>query len=114
MDGWLHAAVQLAHCSRMPNLRTNATRLSLGLTFAIGLLLGCEKESTRSPGDSDESSNLCTKYTTCNDCIAGQQQGGATEGEAETQCGAAVLGCWTTWDKPIVCGDKTHDEKPAA
>ena len=102
----------------MPTLRKNLLRLSLCCTFGFGILLGCEKEKeeTRSPGaeaDADgDDSNLCTKYATCNECIAGQQATGATEGEAETQCGAAVLGCWTTWDKPIVCGDKTHDEKP--
>jgi hypothetical protein len=86
----------------------------LGLTsigLALGVALACEKQETRSPG---EEGNLCTDYETCNECIAGQQAKGATEGEAETQCGAAVLGCWTTWDKPIVCGEKQHDEKPAA
>lgn len=98
----------------MPNLRTNLLRLSLCCAFGVGLAVGCEKDSTRSPGEESDGSNLCTKYTTCNDCIAGQQATGATEGEAETQCGAAVLGCWTTWDKPIVCGEKSHDEKPAA
>lgn len=96
----------------MPNLRTNLLRAALCCTFGFGLFLGCEKESSRSPGEESDGSTLCTKYTTCNDCIAGQQQGGATEGEAETQCGAAVLGCWTTWDKPVVCGDKKHDSKP--
>jgi hypothetical protein len=28
--------------------------------------------------------------------------------------GAAVLGCWTTWDKPIKCGGKAYDEKPSS
>jgi hypothetical protein len=83
--------------------------LSLCCAFGIGLAAGCKKEETRSPGDEG---NLCTDYTTCNDCIAGLQRKGSTEGEAETQCGAAVLGCWTTWDKPIVCGDKEYDEQP--
>ena len=80
--------------------------------FALGLALSCEKQESRSPGSEEDGTNLCTDYKTCNDCIAGQQTKGATEGEAETQCGAAVLGCWTTWDKPIVCGEKKHDEKP--
>lgn len=97
----------------MSTFRKNVLRFSLCCAFGVGLGLGCEKEDTRSPGaDEGDSSNLCTKYTTCNDCISGQQKTGATEGEAETQCGAAVLGCWTTWDKPIVCGEKTHDNKP--
>jgi hypothetical protein len=85
--------------------------LSVGLALGVGVVLGCEKEESRAPGDEG---NLCTDYKTCNECIAGQQTKGATEGEAETQCGAAVLGCWTTWDKPIVCGEKKHEEKPAS
>jgi hypothetical protein len=84
--------------------------------FGVGVSLGCEKDGdgTRSPGAESDGTNLCTKYTTCNACIAGQQKEGATEGEAETACGAAVLGCWTTWDKPIRCGETTHDTKPEA
>lgn len=87
--------------------------LSLSFAFGVGVAFGCDKQETREPG-SEESTNLCKDYSTCNDCIAGQQAKGATQGEAETQCGAAVLGCWTTWDKPIVCGEKKHDEKPKA
>jgi len=56
--------------------------------------------------------NLCKQYKSCDACIAGQQAEGKTEGEAETQCGLAVTGCWATWDKPIKCGDKTYDDKP--
>ncbi len=87
--------------------------LSLACALGVGIAVGCEKKGTSSPDDG-ESNNLCTEYATCNDCIAGQQKKGNSEGEAETQCGAAVLGCWTTWDKPIVCGDKTHETKPEA
>ena len=57
--------------------------------------------------------NLCTKYESCDGCIAGQQHEGKTEGEAETQCALAVTGCWATWDKPIRCGEETFDEKPS-
>jgi hypothetical protein len=83
----------------------------LGVAFAAGLAAACEKQSSRSPGEESDGTNLCTEYTTCDDCIAGQQRKGASEGEAETQCGAAVTGCWTTWDKPIKCGDETHEQK---
>jgi hypothetical protein len=88
--------------------------LSLCFAFAGGLAAGCEKKAARSPGSDGDGTNLCTEYKTCNDCIAGLKAGGDTEGEAETQCGAAVLGCWTTWDKPIKCGGKQYDEKPSS
>ncbi|MBC8067101.1 MAG: hypothetical protein IAG13_02110 [Deltaproteobacteria bacterium] len=97
----------------MTNLRNGLLRMSLCCLVGVGVAVGCEKKETSSPGDDSKSTNLCTDYATCDECIAGQQKTGISEGEAETQCGAAVLGCWTTWDKPIVCGDKTHDEKPA-
>src|SRR5688572_25737930 len=96
----------------MTNLRTNLLRMSLCCVFGVGVVLGCEKKETSSPDD--KGTNLCTDYSTCDECIAGQQKTGISVGEAETQCGAAVLGCWTTWNKPIVCGDTTHDEKPKA
>jgi hypothetical protein len=81
--------------------------------LGIGIYAGCEKKETRSPGaeDDGESSNLCTEYDTCDQCIAGQTAKGNSRGSAETECGAAVLGCWTTWDKPITCAGKKH-EKP--
>jgi hypothetical protein len=56
--------------------------------------------------------NLCKAYSSCDACITGQQRRGNTEGEAETQCGFAVTGCWATWDKPVVCGESTYDERP--
>jgi hypothetical protein len=86
----------------MPKLRNALFGLSLLCAFGVGVAVGCEKKETSSPDDDD--GNLCSDYKTCDECIAGQQKKGATEGEAETQCGAAVLGCWTTWDKPITCG----------
>jgi hypothetical protein len=96
----------------MNTSRRVAFAVSLCCAFGLGLAVGCEKKESRSPGDDADDSNLCTEYKTCNDCIAGQQKKGSTEGEAETQCGAAVIGCWTTWDKPVHCGGKTYDEKP--
>lgn len=98
----------------MPSLRIDWLRLSLCCAFGVGLIFGCEKTETRSPGDEATGTNLCTDYSTCDQCIGGQEKTGISRGEAETQCGAAVLGCWTTWDKPIACGDKKHDKKPDA
>jgi hypothetical protein len=87
--------------------------LLLCALFGLGLALSCEKKEARSPGSDSDGSTLCTKYATCDECIAGEQkEDGISEGEAETECGAAVLGCWTTWDKPISCHGKKHDEKP--
>lgn len=94
----------------MSKLRRAAFGLSLAGAFALGLAASCKGEETRSPG---EEGNLCTDYQTCDDCIAGLQKKGSTEGEAETQCGAAVVGCWTTWDKPIVCAGKEQEEPKA-
>jgi hypothetical protein len=71
------------------------------------------KSATTSRQDDDDDTNLCEAYDSCNACIAGQQKRGKTEGEAETQCGLAVIGCWTTWDKPIVCGEDTYDQQPS-
>lgn len=104
----------MVHHVRMASLRMNLSRLSLCCAVGVGFALGCEKSETRSPGDEATGTNLCTDYPTCDSCITGQEKTGISRGEAETQCGAAVLGCWTTWDKPIVCGDKKHDEKPQA
>ncbi|NVB40120.1 hypothetical protein G6O69_19900 [Pseudenhygromyxa sp. WMMC2535] len=69
-----------------------------------------EPEPAGDEGDGPD--NLCKKYASCNACIAGEQDDGKTEGEAETVCALAVTGCWTTWDKPVVCGEKQYDEKP--
>lgn len=94
-------------------MKIDATTLVRALTVAalgIGIYAGCEKKETRSPGTDDETSNLCTEYDTCDQCIAGQTAKGNSRGTAETECGAAVLGCWTTWDKPITCAGKTHDK----
>lgn len=71
-----------------------------------------EQVFDRQVSDDPDSANLCKAYTSCNDCISGQIGEGKSRGEAETQCGLAVTGCWTTWDKPIKCGDKTYDERP--
>ena len=98
--------------------------VTLASTLALGLG-ACTKNQTQSdvntpsadaddPSDQGEFKNLCEAYTSCNACIQGQMQTeGKTEGEAETQCGLAVTGCWATWDKPVVCGDQTYDEPPS-
>ncbi len=54
--------------------------------------------------------NLCAAYDSCDACITGQQSRGNSLGEAQTQCGLAVTGCWTTWEKPVVCGsdERSH------
>ncbi len=79
------------------------------LGAGLGLHAACESgKQTRTPGDDQDqqAANLCTEYDTCDACIAGQERKGNSRGAAETECGAAVLGCWTTWDKPITCGGK--------
>lgn len=86
----------------MCSLSSPIRALFFAAALVLGAAAGCDDQS-KNP---DEGGNLCSEYKTCNDCIAGQQTKGKTEGEAEAQCGAAVVGCWTTWDKPIVCGDK--------
>jgi len=90
----------------MPRMTTRSFLFVCGLA-----LLGCDKDkaSTDSP-DEGKTGNLCTAYKSCDECIAGQQQKGKTVGEAETQCGAAVTGCWTTWDKPVVCSGKEIEQ----
>lgn len=92
---------------------------------AVGLgMSGCDKsQADSSPsGDAQDASaqneqsktiNLCEAYTSCDACISGQIGRGNTEGEAETQCGLAVTGCWVTWDKPIICGEHSYDERPS-
>jgi hypothetical protein len=101
-------------------LRTVLLSLVLGSSLAVA----CDKdkkEETNAPagdqadagegeGEDDEGGNLCKLYKTCDECIAGQQAKGVSEGAAETECGAAVMGCWTTWDKPIVCNGKEHSK----
>ena len=80
--------------------------LLLAAAFALGLAAGCD-DQTKSPDEGgDGGKTLCSEYSSCNACIAGQQKKGKTGGEAETQCGAAVTGCWVTWEKPVVCGDE--------
>ena len=97
----------------MTVLRNVLYGFTLCCAFSVGLALACEKKETNSPDEGDDGGNLCKDYKTCDECIAGQQTKGATEGEAETQCGAAVIGCWTTWDKPIVCAGKEQEEPKA-
>ncbi len=81
--------------------------VAFALGLGVGVSTGCKKKTT-SPEDGG---NLCTKYSTCDECIAGEQADGASKGEAQTVCGAAVTGCWTTWEKPIVCAGKEHKGK---
>jgi hypothetical protein len=82
---------------------------ALALGVSTSSLIVCDKgqdQGTQTPsdsGDADDGGNFCKVYATCDECIDGQIAKGKTEGEAETQCGAAVLGCWATWTKPIVC-----------
>ncbi len=99
-------------------MRTN-TSLFPVLAIAALTLAGCDKSeadrSPRQPGAAESENqveNLCTAYTSCDACIEGEQQQGKTEGEAETVCGLAVTGCWTTWDKPVSCGEDTYEERP--
>lgn len=86
------------------------TLVAFALGIGTGVSVGCEKQSN-APGDGDKSTNLCTEYSTCDECIAGQQAKGETKGSAQTECGAAVTGCWTTWEKPVVCDGKEHKGK---
>jgi len=80
-------------------------------------LAACDKSEadadTNEPAASNGEKNLCAEYSNCNACISGEQQEGMTEGEAETACGLAVTGCWTTWDKPVKCGSDTYEEQPS-
>ncbi len=91
-------------------------RASTLVAFALGLGLGvsggCEKKKSDSPDGGDgDGGNLCTEYGSCDECIDGQVAKGKSEGEAETECGAAVTGCWTTWDKPVKCHGKEHTQE---
>lgn len=92
-----------------------ARPLSLCFAAAMGLgLAACDKSQTNTDtSEPDDTTNLCADYDSCDACISGQQSKGYDEGTAETQCGAAVTGCWTTWDKPVKCGSDTYDEKPS-
>lgn len=82
-----------------------STLAAFALGIGMGMSAGCDKQ-TKSPEDGQEKKeggNLCTEYSTCDECIAGQQAKGESKGAAQTECGAAVTGCWTTWEKPVVC-----------
>ena len=70
-------------------------------------LAACDKQESENP---DGSSNLCVKYRTCNECIAGQTAVTDDKGLAQTECALAAAGCWTTWEKPIKCGDEEVTE----
>lgn len=88
----------------------------LTLAFSLGVFAGCDKQtkSSDSPDSGEKKENLCTDYSTCDECIAGQQAKGKELGAAETECGAAVIGCWTTWEKPITCSGKEMKNEEAA
>jgi hypothetical protein len=96
------------------------TLLTFTFTFAaalsLGMSAGCEgRQSESSDPDDDKkgASNLCKEYESCDECIAGQQKKkGIDEGRAQTECGAAVVGCWTTWQKPITCAGKEMKNPP--
>ena len=88
--------------------------LMLTVSVAFGLALaGCAKPQPATAEPSEDTNvqaksetegiNLCEAYTTCDECIDGQVSRGNTQGEAQTQCGLAVTGCWATWDKPVTC-----------
>jgi len=61
----------------------------------------------------DDVHNLCADFKSCDECIAGLTSEGDSEAGAKAKCGLAVTGCWTTWDKPIRCGDEEYDERPS-
>ena len=87
--------------------------VAFALGLAMGVSVGCEKKESSKPedGDKKKSGNLCEAYETCDECIAGQQAKGKDAGSAESECGAAVTGCWTTWKKPVVCHGKEHKQE---
>lgn len=88
-----------------------AVNLCLALVLGVGLGTGCDDDASNSPQINDRGkANLCRDYNTCDECIEGQHDRGYKKSEAETMCGAAVMGCFTTWDKPIRCGGKEMDE----
>ncbi len=104
-------------------MKFRSITLTLGLTLAVAPMACSERQADANTNTPDEKSaeskddgveNLCTKYDSCDACIAGKQAAGADEGTAETQCALAVTGCWTTWDKPITCGAQSFDEQPAS
>ena len=79
----------------------------LAVVFAFGLFMGCSGASKDADSaDSEKSENLCKEYASCNECIAGLQQSrGLDKGQAQTECSLAASGCFTTWEKPVKCGD---------
>lgn len=83
--------------------------ISLGLTAMLATSLGCRQLDTNDP-EAGRTGNLCADYSSCDECIAGQVARGFKKGAAETQCGAAVTGCWTTWKKPVVCSSAHVDD----
>lgn len=99
--------------NRLDMLNTMTATFPFLLALSVLGLLGCEKRDTTPPRDDGGAANLCSDYSDCNGCIDGQMAKGHSEGEAQTQCGLAVTGCWTTWDKPVVCGGTAY-EKPAS
>jgi hypothetical protein len=80
----------------------------LAVIFALGMWCGCSgagKEGDTA-GDKQGSENLCKEYTSCNECIAGLQKNrGIDHGQAQSECSMAASGCWTTWEKPVKCGE---------
>jgi hypothetical protein len=80
----------------------------LAVILAFGLWSGCSGASQQSGSAEDEkgSENLCKEYASCNECIAGLQKNrGLDHGKAQTECSMASSGCWTTWEKPVKCGE---------
>ena len=80
----------------------------LAVVFVFGLFMGCSgagKEGDTAGGE-EGSENLCKQFASCNECIAGLQQSrGIDKGQAQTECSLAASGCFTTWEKPVKCGD---------
>ena len=87
--------------------RHRHTPTLLSIALCVGMFSGC---ATQSNGDKKQ--DLCTAYSTCDECIEGLQAEGKELGAAQTECGAAVIGCWATWEKPVTCAGKefTKDE----
>lgn len=76
------------------------------LLFSVALATSAHAEEP----EKKKGGNLCNMYKSCNECIAGESKK-VEKGEAETRCGSAATGCWVTWEKPVVCGDKEHKKK---